>query len=133
MDNKKRFIVIISSLFLILIMSLGMFFIFEDIISIIKMGDEIIFSWKLFLFFFASPLPFYMCVYAIYFCVTQKPAKINNKIIKYLTINFFVFLFFCFPLSWYLDSKLKMEGYFVCEKISFSSPTKYVKYPNLCH
>ncbi|MDC9623334.1 DUF1240 domain-containing protein [Xenorhabdus sp. XENO-7] len=132
MDNKNRFIIIISSLFLILIMSSTMFFIFEDMISIVKLGDEITFSWKLFLFFFASPLPFYMCVCAIYYSITSKPARLNNTIIKIFIVNFFIFLFLSFPFSWYLDSKLRREGYVICEKTSFVSPNKYVKYPSLC-
>ncbi|WP_339378896.1 DUF1240 domain-containing protein [Xenorhabdus sp. BG5] len=132
MDNKNRIIVIISSVSFILMSFLLYFFIFDDIVSFIKMKDEIIFSWKLFLFFFASPLLLYMCVCTFYYSVASKPMKINNKIMKVLTINFFVFLALSFPVSWYLDIKLKGEGYTVCERLSVGSPNKYVKYPKTC-
>ncbi|MDE1497075.1 DUF1240 domain-containing protein [Xenorhabdus bovienii] len=133
MDNKNRVVVIISSLFILFLMSLAVFFVCEDFISIINMGEEIIFSWKLFLFFFSSPLIFYFCICAIYYNAISKPAKLNDFTVKILLVNFFVLLFLSFPFSWYLDSKLKVAGYVICDKTSFNSPNKYVRNPSLCH
>ncbi|PHM73327.1 DUF1240 domain-containing protein [Xenorhabdus kozodoii] len=132
MDNKNKFIIIIGSFSLILAMAFGLIFIFDDIVSIVKMRNQIIFSWKSIAILFVSPLFFYMFSCAFYYSVTSKTMKLNNELVKILTIIFFVFLVLSFPMSWYLDSKLRAAGYTVCERLSVGAPNKYVKHPKLC-
>ncbi|MCC8413149.1 DUF1240 domain-containing protein, partial [Photorhabdus laumondii] len=43
-----------------------------------------------------------------------------------------VSFFLSFPLSFYVDYKLKSENYLVCERISWMSPNTYVKDIKLC-
>ncbi|MDE1492647.1 DUF1240 domain-containing protein [Xenorhabdus bovienii] len=132
MDNKNKTIVIIGSFSLILAMIFCGIFIFDDILSILNGKDEINFSWKSIAILSGFPIFLYMFSCAFYYSVTSKTMKLNNKLIKILTIIFFVFLFLSFPFSWHLDSKLKEEGYIVCEKMSVGSLNKYVKYPEMC-
>lgn len=132
MDNKKNFFVIIGSLSIVLIITLVSYLIFDDILSIIEMRKEITFSWRSIAILSVFPLCFYMFSCVFYYSVTLKPMKLNANLVKILTITFFVFLFLSFPFSWYLDSKLREEGYVVCQRLSVGSPNKYVKDPNLC-
>lgn len=37
-----------------------------------------------------------------------------------------------FPVSLYIDNKLKNDGYVVCDRISWMSPNTYVKDLSLC-
>ncbi|MDC9605457.1 DUF1240 domain-containing protein [Xenorhabdus griffiniae] len=132
MSNKNKAIIIIGCFSLILAMIFCTAFIIDDILSIFYVRDEINFSWKSIAILSGFPLFIYMFSCAFYYTITSKIMKLNNKLIKTLTIIFFIFLFLSFPLSWYLDSKLKEEGYIVCEKMSVGALNKYVKYPEMC-
>ncbi|OTA20359.1 membrane protein [Xenorhabdus beddingii] len=132
MDNKNRIVVIISASFMFFIVAIAVFFVIEDFISIIKMGDEIILSWKSFAFFFSSPFLFYFCINAIYYSVIAKQPKLNDLAIKILLSFCIFFLILSVPISWYFDHKFKKLGYSVCYKSSWSAPNKYVKDIKLC-
>ncbi|CDG95506.1 exported hypothetical protein [Xenorhabdus bovienii str. puntauvense] len=51
MDNKNRFIIIVSAFSLLIMMSIVTFFIFEDIVKIFNMDEIVTFSWRTFTFF----------------------------------------------------------------------------------
>ncbi|MDX8001250.1 DUF1240 domain-containing protein [Xenorhabdus sp. Reich] len=132
MENNNKNIIVIGSFSLVLAMVFCNVFIFNDIISILNRSNEINFSWKSIAIISGSPLFIYMFSCAFYYSISSKTMKLNNKLIKILTIIFFVFFLFSFPFSWYLDSKFKAEGYIVCEQMSVVSLNKYVKYPEMC-
>ncbi|CDH26275.1 exported hypothetical protein [Xenorhabdus bovienii str. kraussei Becker Underwood] len=70
MDNKNRFIIIVSAFSLLIMMSTVTFFIFEDIVKIFNMDEIVTFSWRtftifsiiLFFFIFASFLFIMYCL-----------------------------------------------------------------------
>ncbi|OTA21187.1 membrane protein [Xenorhabdus beddingii] len=132
MDNKDRRIVIIGSFSLILALIFCDVFIFEDISSILNGGKEISFSWKTIAILSGTPFLLYMLSCAFYYSITSKTMRLNNDLVKILFIIFLVFSFLGFPISWYVDAKLKREGYVVCDRLSVGAPNKYVKYPKTC-
>nr|WP_265575766.1 DUF1240 domain-containing protein [Xenorhabdus griffiniae] len=75
---------------------------------------------------------FYSISGSIFFFLFDRLPKYNNIIIKYLTRLMITSFIISFPISLYVDYKLKSEGYITCDKISWMSPTTYVKNLSLC-
>ncbi|MBE8589285.1 DUF1240 domain-containing protein [Xenorhabdus griffiniae] len=82
--------------------------------------------------FLSSPILFYSISGSIFFFLFDRLPKYNNIIIKYLTRLMITSFIISFPISLYVDYKLKSEGYITCDKISWMSPTTYVKNLSLC-
>nr|WP_223281778.1 DUF1240 domain-containing protein [Xenorhabdus griffiniae] len=100
--------------------------------SLIFMKDEITFSSSVVIGFISSPILFYSISGSIFFFLFDRLPKYNNIIIKYLTRLMIASFIISFPISLYVDYKLKSEGYITCDKISWMSPTTYVKNLSLC-
>ncbi|WP_408673308.1 DUF1240 domain-containing protein [Xenorhabdus doucetiae] len=132
-DNKNKFIITISSLFLLLIMNAVLFFVVDDFLSVYNLSDVIVFSWRMFVILFSYPLICYFCITPIYYLFFLKMPKNNNSIFKILTFIGILGFVISFPVSWYADYKLKNLGYSTCYKLSWNAPSKYVKAPSLCH
>jgi hypothetical protein len=121
------------SLFFICLVSLLLFFSWHDLLSFIYMKDNIFFSWRVFLFSFGLPIVFYLLFSIVKFCIINN-RKPHGRVIPNLLSFWFIFSFIIsFPISLYVDVKLKNLGYITCEKKSWISPNKYVKDINLCH
>ncbi|MBE8595633.1 DUF1240 domain-containing protein [Xenorhabdus sp. BG5] len=60
----------------------------DDIVSIIKVRGEIISYWKFIAILFMLPLFIYMFSCDFYYSVTSKTMKLNNELVKILTIIF---------------------------------------------
>ncbi|WP_146134681.1 DUF1240 domain-containing protein, partial [Yersinia pseudotuberculosis] len=58
--------------------------------------------------------------------------KSRKIVIKYLTMLAIASFIMSFPISLYVDYKLKSNGYVVCDRISWMSPNTYVKDLSLC-
>ncbi|HHQ4314555.1 TPA: DUF1240 domain-containing protein, partial [Serratia fonticola] len=52
--------------------------------------------------------------------------------INYLTKLTLASILFSLPVSLYVNYKLKHDGYLTCDRISWMSPTTYVKDLSLC-
>ncbi|WP_320968692.1 DUF1240 domain-containing protein [Serratia fonticola] len=71
----------------------------------------------------------------IWFClffVFDRLPKHNKITINYLTKLTLASILFSLPASLYVNYKLIHDGYFTCDKISWMSPTTYVKDLSLC-
>ncbi|CDH32421.1 DUF1240 domain-containing protein [Xenorhabdus bovienii] len=133
MDNKNRFIIIVSAFSLLIMMSTVTFFIFEDIVKIFNMDEIVIFSWRTFTVFFSYPFLLYFCIIPVYYEFSLRMPKNNNMFIKYLLLISILGLILSIPISWYLDYKFKSLGYSVCYRLSWNAPSKYVKDTKLCN
>ncbi|MBI6547630.1 DUF1240 domain-containing protein [Xenorhabdus lircayensis] len=120
------------SVFVLSLLSVVVFFSWRDLLSLLSMSEVILFSWRVFLMSFGLPLAFHMFIYIIKFCFVKKINSYNGVVVKFLTAYSIIVFLFSFPVSMYVDNKLKSEGYLVCDKKSVFSPSKYVKKMVFC-
>ncbi|EQB98183.1 DUF1240 domain-containing protein [Photorhabdus temperata] len=80
------------------------------------------------------PLLYYFILYQalFFFFIFDRLPKFNKLIVKYLSMLMIASFIVSFPISFYVSYKLKNEGYLTCDKISWMSPTTYVKNIKLC-
>nr|WP_254361153.1 DUF1240 domain-containing protein [Photorhabdus heterorhabditis] len=115
-----------------LIVTSVMYLVSDCIFSLILMKEKIIFSGTIVMYFISFPLIFYAISGSIFFFVFDRLPKFNKPIIRYLTMLMIASFIVSFPISFYVDYKLKNNGYLVCDKISWMSPSTYVKDIKLC-
>ncbi|MBC3217314.1 DUF1240 domain-containing protein [Serratia fonticola] len=132
MSVNNRFWKILGATALLIIFICLSILIYGYIISLILMKDEITFSASIFACFFATPLILYTFSCSVFFFTFDRQPKYNMIISKYLIMIAFASLVFSFPISLYVNYKLKHGGYFTCDRISWMSPTTYVKDLSLC-
>ncbi len=132
MGNKKKAIQILGALAIFILASLGLFLTGGNLISLVEMDEEITFSGSVFIIFFSFPLISYATFLIIFFTVTGHYPKHHDNFVKYFFSIAIVALFLSFPISFYVDYKLKSESYLVCKRISWKSPNTYVKDIKLC-
>ncbi|HEJ9056553.1 TPA: DUF1240 domain-containing protein [Serratia fonticola] len=132
MSVNNRFWKILGATALLIIFICLSILIYGYIISLILMKDEITFSASIFACFFATPLILYTFSCSVFFFIFDRQPKYNMIISKYLIMIAFASLVFSFPISLYVNYKLKHDGYFTCDRISWMSPTTYVKDLSLC-
>ncbi|CNF18445.1 DUF1240 domain-containing protein [Yersinia similis] len=118
--------------FLLSFLFLMKYLIINSIIPLIKMEDRIIFSSSIAICLISFPLMFYVMTGSIYFFIFNKTPKFNKLLIKYLTMLAIASFIMSFPIPFYIDYKLKSNGYVVCDRISWMSPNTYVKDLSLC-
>ncbi|WP_057534562.1 DUF1240 domain-containing protein [Yersinia pseudotuberculosis] len=118
--------------FLLSFLFLMKYLIINSINPLIKMEDRIIFSSSIAICLISFPLMFYVMTGSIYFFIFNKTPKFNKLLIKYLTMLAIASFIMSFPIPFYIDYKLKNDGYVVCDRISWMSPNTYVKYLSLC-
>ncbi|WP_338046863.1 DUF1240 domain-containing protein [Photorhabdus namnaonensis] len=96
------------------------------------MDERIIFSSRVIIIFFFSPLVLYSLFFIIFVIITGHYPKYHDGFNKYFGTMAIISLFLSFPISFYVDYKLRSDGYLVCPRISWSSPNTYVKDMKLC-
>ncbi|MGS0629586.1 MULTISPECIES: DUF1240 domain-containing protein [Photorhabdus] len=94
------------------------------------MKEKIIFSGPIVMYFISFNILCYIRFY--FFFVFDRLPKLNKLIIRYLTMLMIASFIVSFPISLYVNYKLKNDGYLTCDKISWMSPTTYVKNLSLC-
>ncbi|MBC3379682.1 DUF1240 domain-containing protein [Serratia fonticola] len=129
---KNRFWKIFgTSAFLVIFICLSLL-IYSYAISLILMKDIIKFSTSVFMSFFAIPLILYALSGSVFFFIFDRLPKHNMLVVRYLTRLALASLIFGLPVSLYVNYKLKNDGYLTCNRISWMSPTTYVKDLSLC-
>ncbi|NRN30563.1 DUF1240 domain-containing protein [Photorhabdus heterorhabditis subsp. aluminescens] len=124
---------IIGVIFILSLMSLGVFVVVDSLYSLITMAEVIFFSNGIIIAFFFFPLIFYFLGFIIYFNLTEHTPKYHDICVNCLGMIAIVAFFLSFPIAFYVNYKLKSENYLICPKISWSSPNKYVKDIELCN
>ncbi len=133
MVNKKDYTYHRFFFFSFLILTLFTFFSTgENLFSLIRMEDKIIYSGHVFILFFSFPLLSYFMIFIILFNITGCCQKYHDNFINYFGMITVISFFSSFPLSFHVDYKLKSENYLVCERISWMSPNTYLKDIKLC-
>ncbi|TDB54201.1 DUF1240 domain-containing protein [Photorhabdus khanii] len=130
MNNK--YVKIAYGTILLLVVTSIMYLVNDCVFSLILMKEKIIFSGPIVMYFISFPLIFYAISGSIFFFVFDRLPKFNKLIIKYLTMLMIASFIVSFPISFYVGYHLKSDGYLVCDKISWMSPTTYVKDIKLC-
>ncbi|MCK3671482.1 DUF1240 domain-containing protein [Photorhabdus noenieputensis] len=131
-DKKRRIIHIILAIFVLSLVSLGMFASVDSLFSVITMAEAISFSNGIIVAFFFFPLVFYFLICSIYLNLTTRIPRYHDVYVKYLAMIAIVAFFLSFPISFYVNYKLRSENYLICQKMSWMSPNKYVKNIKLC-
>jgi hypothetical protein len=129
---KNRYWKILGASALLAIFIYLSLLIYSYAVSLILMEDEITFSASVLICFFATPLILYTFSCSVFFFIFDRQPKYNTIISKYLIMIAFASLIFSFPISLYVNYKLIHDGYFTCDRISWMSPTTYVKDLSLC-
>ncbi|MQL46560.1 DUF1240 domain-containing protein [Photorhabdus khanii] len=132
MENRKKVIHIIGALAFFILTSFTFLLTGENLISLVKMDEEITFSGSIFMIFFSSPLIFYYLFFIIFVSITGHYPKHHDSFNKYFCSIAIASIFLSFPTSLYVNYKLKSDNYLVCERISWMSPNTYVKDIKLC-
>ncbi|HBE9179085.1 TPA: DUF1240 domain-containing protein [Serratia fonticola] len=117
---------------LLIVFTFGTILFYSYVTSLILMEDEITFSASVFMCFFGSPLILYALSGSVFFFIFNRLPKHNMIIITNLTRLALASILFSLPVSLYVNYKLKHDGYFTCDRISWMSPTTYVKDLSLC-
>ncbi|WP_261159885.1 DUF1240 domain-containing protein [Serratia fonticola] len=129
---KNRFWKVLGTTVLLIIFTGGTLMIYSYATSLILMKDEITFSASIFMCFFGSPLILYALSGSVFFFIFDRLPRHNMIVVKHLTRLALVSILFSLPVSLYVNYKLIHDGYFTCDKISWMSPTTYVKDLSLC-
>ncbi|MEK9496149.1 DUF1240 domain-containing protein [Photorhabdus sp. P32] len=130
MNNK--YVKITYGIILLIIVTSIMYLVSECVFSLVLMKEKIIFSGTIVMYFISFPLIFYAISGSVFFFVFNRLPRSNKLIVRYLTMLMIASFIVSFPISFYVGYKLKSDGYLVCEKISWMSPTTYVKDIKLC-
>ncbi|MBE0151575.1 DUF1240 domain-containing protein [Serratia sp. PL7] len=129
---KNRFWKVLGTTVLLIIFTGGTLMIYSYATSLILMEDEITFSASIFMCFFGSPLILYALSGSVFVFIFDRLPRHNMIVVKHLTRLALVSILFSLPVSLYVNYKLKHDGYLTCDRISWMSPTTYVKDLSLC-
>ncbi|MBD1229486.1 DUF1240 domain-containing protein [Xenorhabdus griffiniae] len=128
-SNKVR---LLCAFFIFPIVLFCMYVVTTYFFSLVLLKNEITFSAGVFIVFFSFPFVLCGLIGATYFMLTQRKPKYYDQFIKVFGVIALVSLILSVPVSSYVNFKLKNDGYLVCNKISWMSPTTYVKNLSLC-
>ncbi|PHM40237.1 membrane protein [Xenorhabdus mauleonii] len=129
---NSKYLKALGVLILLLLMTFIVAFIIGDAVSLILMKDEIRFSATVVMVVMSSPLLLYSLSGSVFFFIFDRLPKFNKLVVKYLSRLMIASFIIGFPISFYVDYKLKSDGYLTCDKLSWMSPTTYVKDLSLC-
>lgn len=129
--NNKYFIIFLAAALFILC-SFAALLTYQYVVSLVLMEDEITFSASVLMVFFSSPLLLYAMLSGVYFAIFNKRPKYDKGVTRYLAYLMFISFIISLPVSLYVSYKLKHDGYLTCDRISWMSPTTYVKDLSLC-
>ncbi|WP_207309396.1 DUF1240 domain-containing protein [Proteus mirabilis] len=131
--------IIVSIFFLILFIVIGIL-VYGYTISLFLMEDIIIFSEPIVMLTLGVPLVIYTCfAMTIEFFLGVKSIVVmslmtfNKLIMRYLVYLGLAGVLLSFPISFVVNIFLLDEGYKTCDKISWLSPTTYVKELSFCN
>ncbi|HGN2346752.1 TPA: DUF1240 domain-containing protein [Proteus mirabilis] len=131
--------IIVSIFFLILFIVIGIL-VYDYTISLFLMEDIIIFSEPIVMLTLGVPLVIYTCfTMTIEFFLGVKSIvfmslmTFNKLIMRYLVYLGLAGVLLSFPISFVVNIFLLDEGYKTCDKISWLSPTTYVKELSFCN
>ncbi|MBN3236796.1 DUF1240 domain-containing protein [Pectobacterium versatile] len=120
------------SVFLLCLSVWGTWFSLSAYLSLFKLDDVIVFSWRVGLAIFGMPLSFYFSYVCFCSAIKNEHVKINNKLGEWLVKILIFGAIFSFFSSAYISYSLSNKSYNVCPKISWMDPNKYVKDTALC-
>ncbi|MBQ4780444.1 DUF1240 domain-containing protein [Pectobacterium versatile] len=120
------------SVFLLCLSVWGTWFSLSAYLSLFKLDDVIVFSWRVGLAIFGVPLSFYFSYVCFCSAIKNEHVKINNKLGEWLVKILIFGAIFSFFSSAYISYSLSNKSYNVCPKISWMDPNKYVKDTALC-
>ncbi len=131
--------IIVSIFFLILFIVIGIL-VYGYTILLFLMEDIIIFSEPIVMLTLGVPLVIYTCfAMTIEFFLGVKSIvfmslmTFNKLIMRYLVYLGLAGVLLSFPISFVVNIFLLDEGYKTCDKISWLSPTTYVKELSFCN
>ena len=122
----------ISIFITLLIVFLLYHFTYVNVYSLINREDEITFTGFFVGAIGALPFVIYVISGSLYLSITKKSPKfhkITMGFVGWLMIGSVILIPF---FSIYITYKLTHEGYVVCEKISWMSPTTFTQLPATC-
>ncbi|KAA1189034.1 DUF1240 domain-containing protein [Photorhabdus heterorhabditis] len=128
----KKIIRIICGIFVCFIILFGYYIVFNNIHSLLVMKDEIVFSSIIFICFFSFPLVLYYFTSLFFYFIFNKLPNNHMLYIKFLGSIMVISFIISLPISFWVSNQLNNDGYLVCNKISWMSPTTYVKDIKLC-
>ncbi|WP_445493958.1 DUF1240 domain-containing protein [Photorhabdus sp. SF281] len=132
MVNKNKTKLYLGVLLILFMVVLSVFFSLNDYVGFFNSDGVITFSWKSAGAIWFSPVLIYISS-ILYRISLGKVKRLNSKIgnyVSYVSITGFILTLF---VSFYVDDKLKNEGYVTCDKSSWMAPNKYVRDISLCH
>ncbi|MBD2801928.1 DUF1240 domain-containing protein [Xenorhabdus szentirmaii] len=130
---NSKYLKSLGGVILLLFLTFLMFFIIKSAASLVLMKDEITFSSAIIISILSFPIIFYSLSGSIFFFIFDRLPKYNRILVKYLSRLMIASFIISLPISFYVDYKLKNDGYLTCDKISWMSPTTYVKDIKLCN
>ncbi|MEX6315907.1 DUF1240 domain-containing protein [Providencia manganoxydans] len=107
--------------------------IYSYTLSLFQMKDVIVFSEPIAMCAIGFPSVLYVLGGSVFSLVFNKIPKYNKIIVKYLMYLLFAGIVSGLPIGLIVHVVLKNDGYQTCDKISWMSPTTYVKEISLCN
>lgn len=130
MNNKYTKILLATVL--LIFFSFVTLLVIQYMTALVFMEDEITFSASVVIGLLTCPLLLYAMTSGIYYYAFNKRPKYDKGVTRYLVYLMFISFVISLPISFYVDYKLKNANYLTCNKISWQSPTTYVKDLSLC-
>lgn len=128
----RKSLKIMGGVFLLIIVSAIMIPVYESLHSLFFMEDKIVFSSGIAMYSIGFPLIFYAMSCVVYVFIFERHPKHHIIIGRYLSYLIYIALITGIPISFGVGFMLKSDGYQTCDKISWMSPTTYVKNISLC-
>ncbi|MEQ9848412.1 DUF1240 domain-containing protein [Pectobacterium brasiliense] len=122
----------IYSVFLFFLSCFISWFSLSGYVDFFQSSDIVIFSWKLGLMVFGSPIIFYFSYFGFLSAIKNRPIKMNGKLSNLLVAVFILGAIVSFISSVYISYSLNEKGYATCPKKSWIDPNKYVRDIALC-
>lgn len=132
MDDVTRPFYSVFMGFLLLLVCWVCWLSLNSYIDFFRLSDVIVFSWRVGVIVFATPLLLYFLSVPLYFQLRGVPIKVNNKLFGRLAILAMVRAVISLFFSFYVGYRLKANGYKTCQRKSWNAPTKYVRDIKLC-
>ncbi|MBS9439300.1 DUF1240 domain-containing protein [Photorhabdus noenieputensis] len=132
MGNKRKIIHVIAALAIFLLALFAFFSTGENLVSLVRMSEKIIFSGGVVIIFFSFPLVSYAIFFIVFVTISGHYPKHHDGFVNCFGTIAIISFFLGFPASLYVHYKLKSDDYLVCPRISWMSSNTYVKYMKLC-
>ncbi|MEX0425876.1 DUF1240 domain-containing protein [Providencia rettgeri] len=129
---KPKWAMLLLGILLFIVCFLISILIYDYVLSLFQMRDVIVFSGPVAMCAIGLPTVLYALGGSVYSIVFNRLPKYNKIIFKYLMYLLFLGIFSGVPIAFAVNYYLKDEGYLTCDRISWMSPTMYVKNISLC-